>query len=717
MIRKTRRSPDSTKGVPSGLTGASIENAMKQAGRPLFLREIVKLSGASARERAQVRDLVQDLVEAGRLVLLKEDRYGLADEMHLVTGRLTVHPDGFAFLVREKGEGPDVFIPAKGLKGAVHKDRVVVRLEERRGRRLEGSVLRILERGNRRVVGTFRRGKNVSFVIPEDDRLLFEVIIPRKAALRAQDGMVVVAEIDEYAKEGKAPEGRIVEILGDPEDMDVQARIVAFRHDLPSVFPDEAVSEAEALPSGVKEEDLAGRKDLRDLALVTIDGENARDFDDAVHVKKTRTGYVLTVAIADVSHYVREDTPLDISARERGTSVYFPGSVIPMLPEAISNHLCSLVPEEDRLAVAVTISYDRAGAIRSTGFHPAVIRSHRRFTYDEVSRILSGDLSPLKEGEHGLADALLVMEELARLLMARRRERGSVDFDLPESYLVLGLRGKVEEIVRRERNISHQLIEEFMIAANEAVADRLFSRKIPTLYRTHGEPDRQKIHDFVGFARTLGLDIAIPEEITPRWCQEVLATATRADLDYVINVVLLRSMQQAVYSPENTGHFGLASPAYLHFTSPIRRYPDLIVHRILKANARRTLKHPLYAEEALMYLGGECSKKERNAMEAEREMVERLKVRFMKDRIGETFEGIISGVASFGFFVELREIFIEGAVRLVDLADDYYRLDQARHRLVGERTRRVFQIGDTVTVRVKGVNISRRHINFEVVEG
>ncbi len=717
MTRKRRTSSESPKGVPSGLTVESIENAMKQAGRPLFLREIVKLSGALARERAQVRDLVRDLVEAGRLVLLKEDRYGLADEMHLVTGRLMAHPDGFAFLVREKGEGPDVFIPAKGLKGAVHKDRVVVRLEERRGRRMEGSVLRILDRGNRRVVGMFRRGKNVSYVMPEDDRLLFEVVIPRKAALRARDGMVVVAEIEEYAEEGMAPEGRIVEILGDPEDMDVQTRIVAFRHDLPSVFPYEAVSEAEALPSGVREEDLAGRKDLRDLALVTIDGENARDFDDAVHVKKTRTGYVLTVAIADVSHYVQEGSPLDISARERGTSVYFPGSVIPMLPEAISNHLCSLVPEEDRLAVAVTITYDRAGAIRNTGFHPAVIRSRRRFTYGEVSRILTGDLSPLKEGEQGLAGALLVMEELARILMDRRRERGSVDFDLPESYLVLGLRGKVEEIVRRERNISHQLIEEFMIAANEAVAHRLFSRGIPTLYRTHGEPDRQKIHDFVGFARTLGLDITIPEEITPRWCQEVLSTATRADLDYVINIVLLRSMQQAVYSPKNTGHFGLASPAYLHFTSPIRRYPDLIVHRILKANARRTLKRPIYTEEALTYLGEECSKKERNAMEAEREMVERLKVRFMKERIGETFEGIVSGVASFGFFVELREIFIEGAVRLVDLSNDYYRLDQARHRLVGERTGRVFQIGDQVTVRVKGVNISRRHINFEVVEG
>ncbi|MEF3167802.1 MAG: ribonuclease R [Deltaproteobacteria bacterium] len=717
MTRKRRKSSESPQGVPSGLTVESIENAMKQAGRPLFLREIVKLSGALARERAQVRDLVRELVEAGRLVLLKEGRYGLADEMHLVTGRIMAHPDGFAFLVREKGQGPDIFIPAKGLKGAVHKDRVVVRLEERRGRRIEGSVLRILDRGNKRVVGTFRKGKNVSYVIPEDERLHFEVVIPRKDTFRARDGMAVVAEIEEYAEEGMAPEGRIVEILGDPEDMDVQARIVAFRHDLPSVFPDEVVSEAEALPSGVREEDLAGRKDLRDLAFVTIDGENARDFDDAVHVKKTRTGYVLTVAIADVSHYVQEGSPLDISARERGTSVYFPGSVIPMLPEAISNHLCSLVPEEDRLAVAVTISYDRTGAIRSTRFHPAVIRSRRRFTYGEVSRILSGDLSPLKEGEQGLAGDLLVMEELARILMDRRRERGSVDFDLPESYLVLGLRGKVEEIVRRERNISHQLIEEFMIAANEAVANRLFSRGIPTLYRTHGEPDRQKIHDFIGFARTLGLDITIPDEITPRWCQEVLSKATGADLDYVINIVLLRSMQQAVYSPKNTGHFGLASPAYLHFTSPIRRYPDLIVHRILKANARRTLKRPLYTEEALTYLGEECSKKERNAMEAEREMVERLKVRFMKERIGETFEGIVSGVAPFGFFVELREIFIEGAVRLVDLANDYYRLDQARHRLVGERTGRVFQIGDQVTVRVKGVNISRRHINFEVVEG
>jgi len=698
------------------LSPQAIIDLMLTEGRPLYLREIAGLVGPEPSRKRLVKGIVDGLVRDGSLVLLKGDRYGLSSLMHLVTGTLTIHPDGFGFVKPATGEEPDIFIPPKGLKGAAHRDRVVVRIEEKKGRRLEGSILRVLERGNRLVVGTFRRGRNVSLVVPEDERLIFEVIVPRKATLRARDGDVVVCEILEHPKDGRDPEGRVSEILGDPEDMDVQAKIVAFRHDLPSAFPEEALEEAGRFPPFVSGAEMAGREDLRDLPLVTIDGENARDFDDAVHVKKTRGGFVLTVAIADVSHYVREGTALDGSARERGTSVYFPNSVIPMLPEALSNHLCSLVPNQDRLATAAIITFDRSGSVRRTSFCTAIIRSSRRFTYSEVSRILSGDVGPLGRGEERFVERLKAMEELARILMGRRKERGSVDFDLPEPYLVLGLTGRIEDIVRRERNIAHQLIEEFMIAANEAVAGYLSRREIPALYRIHGEPDRQRVNDFVSFARTLGLDIAIPDDVTPGWCQGVLAMASGVGLDYVINTMLLRSMQQAVYSPENKGHFGLASETYLHFTSPIRRYPDLVVHRILKANLRRARKTPVYTDEALGFMGEHCSKRERSAMEAEREMIERLKVRFMEERIGETFEGVISGVASFGFFVELADIFVEGAVRLVDLADDYYIFDQTRHRLFGKNTRRVFQIGDRVTVVLKGVNVRRRHINFEIAE-
>jgi ribonuclease R len=688
---------------------------MRHAGRPLYLREIFHLSHLNVEERSEARAMVADLVQQGKLVLIKGDRYGLCDLMKLVTGRLTVHPDGFGFVRPDSGEGPDLFISASGLKGAVHNDRVVARVERMRGKRPEGSVLRILERGTRRIVGIFHRGRSVSVVVPEDERLFFEVIIPRKHTAHAKTGQVVAAEIDAYPSEGRNPEGRVVEILGDPDDLQVQTKIVIHKCELPHIFPPDVQEQAGALPKSVRSEDCRGRKDLRDLPLVTIDGENAKDFDDAVFVKKTRTGYVLDVAIADVSHYVPEGSPVDKTAVERGTSVYFPGAVVPMLPEALSNDLCSLVPGEDRLAVVARISFDRSGKVRKANFLKAIMRSHCRFTYKQVRGILADKDPELMERYARHVQHLAWMEELALALSQRRGRRGSIDFDLPEPEIILGLTGNLEEIVRRERNVAHQIIEEFMIAANEAVAEFLTAKAVPTLYRVHGNPDPQKLRDFVDFARSLGIHVELPEELGPWWCQDVLARVAGRTQQYVVNTVLLRTMQQAVYSPRNTGHFGLASSTYLHFTSPIRRYPDVIVHRVLKANLNRVRKRPLYSQERLADLGTHCSTRERTAMEAEREVLERLKVRFMADKIDHVYEGVISGVTSFGFFVELTDVFVEGAVRLVDLADDYYVLDQARHRLVGQRTHRVFQIGQTVMVRVKGVNIARRHINFEVI--
>ncbi|NDY41824.1 ribonuclease R [Dissulfurirhabdus thermomarina] len=701
--------------------GAPLEDrlisALETAGRPLFRREILHLAHVRPEDRAAARKALSGLVRRGALLLMKGRRYGLPHLMDLVAGRLSVHPDGFGFVIPDPGQKvtEDLFIPPKGLKGAVHGDRVVARVEGRRGKRFEASILRVVERPLDRVIGTFRRGRNVAAVIPEDDRLLFEVIIPPGADGGARPGEVVVAEIADFSPEHRNPEGRVTEVLGDPADLAVQTRIVIHKYELPHDFSPAARDQAEALPDAVTRDDLAGRKDLRELPLVTIDGADARDFDDAVCVRKTRTGYTLTVAIADVGHYVPAGSPLDEDALARGTSVYFPGAVVPMLPESLSNHLCSLVPGQDRLAMAVEIAYDRAGRPRWSRFFKAVIRSHRRFTYTEVKEVLV-DRDPAavaRNREH--LDHLEWMAELAGHLSRRRRRRGSIDFDLPEPAVVLGLRGELEAIVRRERNLAHQIIEEFMIAANEAVAAHLAERRIPVLYRVHEEPDRAKVRDFVEFARSAGLDVAAPEELTPRWFQEVLARAEGTPQEYVVNAVLLRSMQQAVYSPVNSGHFGLASPAYLHFTSPIRRYPDLVVHRVLKANLRGTRKRPVYGEDRLEELGRALSARERTALEAEREMLDRLKVRFMEGRVGEVFEGVVSGVASFGFFVELRDVFVEGAVRLVDLADDYYVLEENRHRLVGKRTGRTFQIGQVVRVSVKAVNVARRHINFELV--
>jgi len=689
--------------------------AMHHAGHPLYLREIMRLSHLKPNEKKETRAVVADLVSQGKLFLLKGNRYGVSDLMKLVRGRLIAHHDGFGFVQPESGEGPDVFIPARALKGAVHGDRVVVRVEKTRKRRSEGSILRVLERGIRRVVGTFHQGKGVSTVIPEDDRLLFEILISNRHTAKAKDGQVVLTEIDSFPSKGKNPEGRVLEVIGDPDDMEVQTRIVIYKHKLPHVFTPEVLAQAEALPQALIPEEWQGRKDLRELPLVTIDGENARDFDDAVSVKKTRTGFILTVAIADVSHYVPEDSPIDLAAKDRGTSVYFPSAVVPMLPETLSNHLCSLLPNEDRLAIAVNISFDREANIRRTSFSKAIIRSHCRFTYKEVRKILVDRDRELVARNRKFIKHLNWMVELAEALSEKRRQRGSIDFDLPEPEVILGLTGNLEEIVLRERNIAHRIIEEFMIAANEAVASFLTKKEIPGIYRIHEAPDPDKLAEFVKFVQDLGIDIQAPEQVSPKWCQTVLKKASGNPHEYVVNMVLLRTMKLAVYSSRNIGHFGLASPTYLHFTSPIRRYPDLIVHRILKANMKRVRKRPIYSEGQLEVLGQDCSARERVGMEAEREMFDRLKVRFMADKIGEVYESIISGVTSFGFFVELRDIFISGVVRLVDMADDYYILDQARQRLIGQRIHKVFRLGQLVRVKVKTVDIARRHINFEVI--
>ncbi len=709
------KSPASTKSPPR-LSREHIITVMTNVGRPVYLRELLHLLHVSPKGKKTARNLVQELVAEGRIVHIKGHRYGLSELMRLVTGKLIVHPDGFGFVHPDEPGQEDIFIPSRGLKGATHGDKVVARIEKTKGRRREGSILRIVERGIKKVVGTFYRRKNISVVIPEDDRLLFEVLIPKRYTGRARTGQIVVAQIDTFPREGRNPEGRVEEVLGDPDDMKVQTRIVMHKFELPHVFPQDVLSHANELPSRVTPQDLRGRKDLRNIPFVTIDGKDARDFDDAVFVKKTKSGYVLDVAIADVSHYVKPKSLLDNEALARGTSVYFPNAVIPMLPEKLSNNLCSLVPGEDRLAVVIRITFDKAANPKRASFFKAVIRSHKRFTYHEVKQILAGEDADLINQNRAFLQHLEWMSELADALHEQRRKRGSIDFDLPEPYVILGLTGTLEDIVRRERNLAHQIIEEFMIGANEAVARFLSERSVPTLYRIHGEPDAEKLKSFVEFVQSLGLNIKTPEKITPKWCQRIIQQVSGKPQEYIVNTILLRTMQQAVYSPENSGHFGLASPTYLHFTSPIRRYPDLIVHRILKGNLRKGRKKPVYEYKKLEEAGQQCSVRERAAMEAEREMLDRLKVRFMADKIGETFEGIVSAVTSFGFFVELKHIFIEGAVRLVDMADDYYEVDLNRHMLIGKRTGWTFQIGQEIKVRVKAVNISRRHINLEVVE-
>ncbi|NPA49569.1 MAG: ribonuclease R [Thermodesulfobacteria bacterium] len=711
MARKKKRKKKVREGLPSA---EEIIAAMRKAGRPMLLRELYHLLHVPTSDRKEFRTLVKRLTKEGKLVHIKGKRYGLPEQMQLITGRLKMHPDGYGIVEPEDPKKPVVHVAPSRLKGAMDGDRVVVRVETPRRKRPEGTVIRILERARKYIVGYFYRGRRVSTVIPEDDRLPFEILIPPDATKGAEDGEMVVAEITDFSPGRRIPEGRIVEVLGDPEDLKTQIKAVIYKYELPHRWSRAVKEELRKIPDEVREEDLKGREDLRKLPFVTIDGETAKDFDDAVYVRKLPKGWRLYVAIADVSHYVKRGSALDKEAYARGTSVYFPGSVVPMFPEKLSNHLCSLNPRVDRLAMVVVMDFDQEGNRRKMRFCEAVIKSHERLTYNIVKSIIEDRDPQLRKEYKRFLTPLENAATLCRLLRQKRLARGSIDFDLPEPEVVLDAQGHPEDIVRRERHFAHFIIEEFMIAANEAVAEFLTEKGYPILYRVHEAPDLQKLKEFVEFAATLGLDLKLPRQPEPSWFQMVLEMVEGKPYAYLVNTILLRSLKQAKYSPHNIGHFGLASECYCHFTSPIRRYPDLVVHRALKAALRK--KRPPYQLEELEEMGRHLSERERVAMEAEREALDRVRVMLMKEHIGEVFKGVISGVTAFGFFVELFEIYASGVVRLVDLTDDYYILDEKNHRLVGRHTGKVFQLGDIVLVRVKDVNVRRRHITFELVK-
>ena len=709
MAKKKKKK--TREGLPSS---REIIAVMRKAGRPMLLRELYHLLHIPTSDRKEFRALVRRLTKEGKLIHIKGKRYGLPEQMQLVTGKLRIHPDGYGVLEPEEPKKPVVRVPPSRIKGALDGDKVVVRIETPHRKRPEGTVIRILERARKYVVGFFYHGRRVSTVIPEDDRLPFEIFIPPDATRGAEDGEMVVAEITDFSPGRRIPEGRIIEILGDPEDLKTQIKAVIYKYDLPHRWSRAVREELQEIPDEVREEDLAGREDLRKLPFVTIDGETAKDFDDAIYVRKLPKGWRLYVAIADVAHYVKRGSALDKESYTRGTSVYFPGTVVPMFPEKLSNHLCSLNPRVDRLAMVVVLDFDREGNRRRMRFCEAVIKSHERLTYNLVKSIVVDRIPRIRRKYKRLLTSLENAATLCRLLREKRLARGSIDFDLPEPEVVLDTQGRPEDIVRRERHFAHFIIEEFMIAANEAVAEFLTEKGYPILYRVHEHPDLERLKEFVEFAATLGLELKRPREPEPSWFQMVIEMVEGKPFAYLVNTILLRSLKQAKYSPENIGHFGLASECYCHFTSPIRRYPDLVVHRALKAALKK--RRSPYLLEELEGMGRHLSERERVAMEAEREALDRVRVMLMKEHVGEVFKGVISAVTAFGFFVELFDIYTSGVVRLVDLSDDYYILDEKRHRLVGRHTGKIFQVGDIVLVKVKEVNVSRRHITFELIE-
>ncbi len=697
------------------LSAEGILQLMRQEERPLLVKDILRRMVLPKDERRRVRELLRSLSEEGKVVKIRGNRYGFPEKMNLVIGRVKCHPDGYGFVIPEAPGEEDVFLSPKNLREAMHGDRVVARVESVRKKGKEGRIIRILERRLQKVVGKFMRGRNYSYIVPDDERILQEVYIPEGETRRARPNQIVVAEITQYPSERARPEGRVIQILGYPDDPEVEPQIIIFKYDLPFRFSTSALKEARSLPVQIPPQEYGDRKDLREIPTFTIDGETAKDYDDAVSIEEDREGgSKLYVSISDVGHYVKRGTALDDEAYLRGTSVYFPDRAIPMFPPELSNEICCLHPGVDRLAFTVELQFDSNGGQKGVRIYPSVIHSWERLTYTIVRKILVDEDAGLKQRYGRLVPSLRKMADHSQRLRQRRLERGAIDFDLPEPEVILNLQGEAEEIVRAERNLAHQLIEEFMIAANEAVAGFMEKSGAPSLYRIHEPPGLEAVEEFRRFVSLLGYRMGRESGDSPKELQRVLGEAKGRPEEKLINNVLLRSMKWAKYSARNAGHFGLASGAYTHFTSPIRRYPDLIVHRLLRRALAR--EEPVWSEEELEKRADHLSHRERVAMEAEREILDRYRVRFMKDKLGDVFDGVISGVMAFGFFVELKEIYVEGLVRITSLPDDYYHYQEKRYCLMGERTHRTFKIGDEVKVRVERVDTERRQIDFGLIE-
>jgi ribonuclease R len=680
--------------------------------------EIVRRAGFPQTELQLVIDCLRTLTREGRMVRLKKNHYALPGSQNLVTGRVHAHPDGYGFLIPDDKGAEDLYLSRREMRRVMHGDHVMVRVDRKERDGTEVHVAQVLERGQKQLIGTYAELDGNPYLVPMDPRIA-AVIRLAQGSPRPEKGKVIAAEISRYGTAMSPPEGRLVQVLGNPDDPEVQVQSIVFRYGLSTSFPEEVHREAEKCLFTIAPDELTARKDLRALPIVTIDGENARDFDDAVYARRQGEGYELFVSIADVAYYVKPGTALDQEAYGRATSVYFPDRAIPMLPEVLSNGICSLNPNEDRLTQTVCMEINKRGEVVQSRFFRSVIRSHERMTYTNVRRILVDKDPETLARYRRLLDQFKLMEEVALLLYEQRRGRGNLDFDLPEAEIVLDLQGAAENIIRAERNIAHRIIEEFMIAANEAVARQLRAKELPLLYRVHEGPDADSLHAIAPFLLSLGYRLPVKRDgITPLEIQRILEGARGRPEEKVVNHVLLRAMKQAHYQPENIGHFGLASSCYTHFTSPIRRYPDLIVHRMLETALQGRKPKPREREDLSSYLaeaGKHTSARERIAMDAEREMVDLKKAQFMMDKIGEAFTGYITSLTHFGFFVELEAYFVEGLVRLATLTDDDYHYYEKEYIIKGRRHGRQFRLGDLVHVKVVRVNAFRSEIDFQLV--
>jgi ribonuclease R len=696
-----------------------------RAHHPATARELAQLLRVPREERSGFKRQLKSLVSDGTLLQIRGNRFGLAEKMDLVVGRLQTNPGGFGFVVPDHAEPgeerKDIYIAASNLTEAMHGDRVVARIERQSERGPEGRIIRVLERSQETIVGRFEvDASDLGYVVPFDHRVLTDVHVPTGQWSSSEPGEMVLVEITRWPTATRGPVGRVIEVLGRIDEPGVDTHIIIRKHNIPDGHSKESVEEARSLGGAVEEHDLRGRTDFRGVTTVTIDGEHARDFDDAITIERLANGhYWLGVHIADVSHYVAEGSALDEEAYERGTSVYFPERAVHMFPSELATGLCSLNPHVDRLVQSCLMEVDRRGTVVRHEMHDGVIHSDRRMTYTEVHAILQDRDPGAMERHAALTPMFALMHELFEVLNARRRRRGAIDFDLPETEVILSEFGQIEAIIPSERNIAHRLIEEFMLLANETVASHLVEQNAPALHRVHEEPDAGKVEDFEAFITTLGYSLAVDgRRLRPKHFQKLIDRMRGTPEERPIAALMLRTMQKARYDAAPLGHFGLAAEQYTHFTSPIRRYPDLVVHRALRASrlSDMSASRREELEEELPDVARQTSERERRADDAERELLQWKKVRFMADKVGDEYHGHITGVAPFGLFVELIEHYVEGLVHISSMADDYYRFTEQQHTLRGENTKRTYRLGDRVQVQVVRVNMERRQVELGLVE-
>ena len=692
---------------------------------PAAMRELLQVLKVPRDDRTSFRRHIKSLVASGDLIQIRGQRFGLPEKMDLYVGRLQTHQAGYGFVSPERpldSGGGDIYISNTHLNEAMHGDRVVVRIERiKESGRAEGRIIRILERSNSTIVGRYDRDDNgMGYVAPFDRRVLMDIVVPAGQEGGASPGEMVIVELTRWPTATRGAIGHVTEVLGDIDAPGVDTEIIIRKFGIPDAHSAEAVAEALRLGTTVAERDIRGRTDFRGVPTVTIDGEHARDFDDAITIEKLPNGhYWLGVHIADVSHYVQEGSALDREAYDRGTSVYFPERAVHMFPSELATGLCSLNPHVDRLVQSCFMEIDRRGQVVRQEFHDGVINSDERMTYTAVNGVLTDRDPALLERYAPLVPMFEQMRDLFQILNDARRRRGSIDFDLNEAEVIIDEGGVVEAIIALRRNVAHRLIEEFMLLANETVATYLEAQNAPALYRIHEEPDILKVAKFEEFITGFGYSLAAPvNALRPKHFQKLLEKIHGKPEEKPIAMLMLRSMQKARYAPENLGHFGLASPSYTHFTSPIRRYPDLVVHRALRATRHQALSEEAREEwdDELPEVARHTSEMERRADDAERELLQWKKVKFMADKVGDEFEGYVTGVAAFGLFVELIEHFVEGMVHVSTMADDYYRFVEGGHLLRGENTHKVYRLGDKVKVQVVRVNMEMRQVDLGLVE-